>query len=246
MSRRKPLSRLLILVLASTIFPAVAQNTSKGCPAPPAILASTQPNIFSEQQEQWLGDAMADQIERRYKIVQDPAQNEYLAHIAKRLLAALPPTTIQFRVVLVDSPSINAFSLAGGRIYVFRKLVANARNEDEVASVIGHEMGHILSHQFAIRTTADLKRLLGVTSVGDKADIYAKFQRLIDASMKDKHPSQSGNSDEKQDEADTVSMYAIAAAGYRPQAFSEFWETFTWAARCASQHSSTTVRNSQC
>jgi predicted Zn-dependent protease with MMP-like domain len=187
------------------------------------LLKPTQPNIFSDQQEQWLGDAMADQIERYYKPVQDPAENEYLDHIVKRLLAALPPTNIQFHVVLIDSPSINALSIAGGHIYVFRKLVANAKNEDEVASVIGHEMGHILSHQFGIKTTADFNRLLGVTSVGDKADIYAKFQRLIDASMKDKHPSQSGNSDEKQDEADTVSMYAIAAAGYRPQAFSEFW-----------------------
>jgi len=221
--------------LSSTTFDAaLAQNApvavqaapaaANGCPAPPAVLKLTQPNIFSEQQEQWLGDAMADQIERRYKPVQDPAENEYLDHIVKRLLAALPPTAIQFRVILIDSPSINAFSIAGGHIYVFRKLVANAKNEDEVASVIGHEMGHILSHQFAIRATADFNRLLGVTSVGDKADIYAKFQRLIDASMKDKHPSQSGNSDEKQDEADTVSMYAIAAAGYRPQAFAEFWD----------------------
>ena len=206
--------------------PVEAQAVSaarNGCPAPPAVLKLTQPNIFSEQQEQWLGDAMADQIERYFKPVQDPAENEYLDHIVKRLLAALPPTKIQFRVVLIDASSVNAFSIAGGRIYVFRKLVANAKNEDEVASVIGHEMGHILSHQFAIRATADFNRLLGVTSVGDKADIYAKFQRLIDAELKDKHPSQSGNSDEKQDEADTVSMYAIAAAGYRPQAFAEFW-----------------------
>ena len=221
--------------LSSTTFDAaVAQNARAaaqavpasvgGCPAPPAVLKLTQPNIFSEQQEQWLGDAMADQIERYFKPVKDPVENEYLDHIVKRLLAALPPTKIQFHVVLIDSPEINAFSIAGGHIYVFRKLVANAKNEDEVASVIGHEMGHILSHQFAIETTADMQRLLGVTSVGDKADVYAKFQRLVDARLLDKHPSQSGNSDEKQDEADTVSMYAIAAAGYHPQAFAEFWD----------------------
>ena len=98
--------------------PAVAQTTSamaqaapNGCPAPPAVLKLTQPNIFSEQQEQWLGDAMADQIERYYKPVQDPAENEYLDRIVKRLLAALPPTTIQFKVLLVDSPEGNGFSL---------------------------------------------------------------------------------------------------------------------------------------
>jgi hypothetical protein len=215
----------LPLVLASIFIPAAtAQSPQKSCPAPPAILTPTQPNIFSEQQEQWLGDATADQIERSYKIVKDPAENEYLTRIANRLLAALPPTKLQFRVVLVDMPVVNAFSIAGGRVYISRKLVANARNEDEVASVIGHEMGHILSHQFGIETTADLKRLLNITSVGDKADVYAKFQLLIDARMKDKHPTRTGNSDEGQDQADTVSAYAIAAAGYRPQAFSEFWD----------------------
>jgi hypothetical protein len=224
MSRRKLPHLSLALFLASTILTTAAQNTARVCPAPPAILASTQPNIFSEQQEQWLGDAMADMLERDYKPVQDPAENEYLARITKRLLAALPPTTIQFRVILVDSPEVNGFSLAGGRVYLTRKLVANANSEDEVASVIAHEMGHILSHQFAIETTADLKRLLNITSVGDKADIYAKFQRLLDASMKDKHPSRSGNSDEGQDEADTVAVYAAAAAGYRPQAYAEFWD----------------------
>lgn len=227
---RPPLNRLLsrlalpALIFFTILFPAHSQTTPTSCPAPPAILSSTQPNIFSEQQEQWLGDAMADMIESDYKPVQDPAQNEYLARIAKRLLAALPPTTIQFRVLLVDSPDVNGFSLAGGRVYLTRKLVANAKNEDEVAAVIGHEMGHILSHQFAIETTADLKRLLNITSVGDKADIYAKFQQLVDARIKDKHPSPGGDSDEKQNEADTVSVYATAAAGYRPQAYAEFWD----------------------
>ena len=115
MSRRKLPHLSLALFLASTILTTAAQNTARVCPAPPAILASTQPNIFSEQQEQWLGDAMADMLERDYKPVQDPAENEYLARITKRLLAALPPTTIQFRVILVDSPEVNGFSLAQAR-----------------------------------------------------------------------------------------------------------------------------------
>jgi len=201
----------------------MAPLATAACGSPPAILASTQPNIFSDQQEQWLGDALADQVERNYRPLKDPALNAYVARITQRLLAALPPTKIQFRVVLLDSDQVNAFSMAGGRIYLFRKLVVNAKNEDEVASVIGHEMGHILTHQFAYQTTADLKRLLNITSVGDRADVYAKAQLLIDARMKDKHRSQNGNSDEGQDQADTVSMYAIAAAGYYPQAFADFW-----------------------
>ena len=95
------------------------------------------------------------------------------------MLAALPTTSIQFHYSLVESPEVNGFSYAGGHIHhITRKLIASAHSEDEIAGVIAREMGHILTHQGAIETTADLKRLLGITSVGDRADIYAKYQLL--------------------------------------------------------------------
>lgn len=215
-----PRPLLTLAALSLLAFPALSQT----CGPPPAVLTLTQPNIFSEQQEQWLGDAMADYIERDYRPIKDPAQNLYLQRITDRLLATLPPTQIHFRALLVDSSEINGFSLAGGRVYITRKLVSSALNEDEIASVISHEMGHILSHQFAIETTASLKRLLNVTAVTDRADVYDKFQRLVEAQDKDKHRPGKPDSDEKQDEADRVGVYATAAAGYRPQAFSEFWD----------------------
>jgi predicted Zn-dependent protease len=208
----------LVMPLLGLCGQVVAQVAANPCGAPPAILQSAVTHIFSMQQEQWLGDAMADQVERQYHPAKNLKQNEYLQTIGDRLLAALPPTQIQFRFILVDSPEINAFSLAGGRVYLTRKLVATSLNEDEVAGVIAHEMGHILTHQFGIETTADLKRLLNITSVGDRADIYAKYQRLVDARMSDQHSS-AGDTDEKQDLADRISVYAAAAAGYDPRMF---------------------------
>ena len=204
---------------------ALAQNAAPPvCGDPPALLRSTQPNIFSEEQEQWLGDAEADVIERELKPVKDEKQNAYLDAIGKRLLAVLPPTRLQFHFLLIDSSEVNGFSLAGGRVYITRKLVANAQSEDELAGVIAHELGHILTHQFAYEITAAMKKLLGVTSVGDRADVYAKFQKLMDAAMRDKHGFGGAGEDEKQDEADRIAIYATAAAGYRPQAFAEFWD----------------------
>ena len=225
---RAPLTASLLLFLSAISTQAFSQTSSAACGAPPAVLTSTRPNIFSEQQEQWLGDAMADLVESHYTPVKDPAANAYLDRITARLLAALPPTTIKFRVILVESSEINGFSLAGGRVYITRKLVANARSEDEVAGVVAHEIGHILSHQFAQEITADLQHLLGVTTVTDRADVYAKFQQLTDARMK-RHSSSTLDTDEKQDEADRVSVYATAAAGYRPQAYSEFWDRSSYA-----------------
>jgi len=202
----------------------VAQSLPPACGLPPISAASAQANIFNDQQEEWLGEAMADLIEREYKPARDVAQSAYLQAIVDKLAKQLPPTQIRFRVLVVDSSEVNGFSLAGGHIYITRKLAALARNDDELATVLGHEMGHIASHQFAFETTRDMKRLLGVTSVGDRSDIYMKFQKLMDAALTDKHPSKNGDSDSGQDEADKVGVYVSAAAGYRPAAYGEFWD----------------------
>jgi WD40 repeat protein len=214
---------LLAVLLVSVATGAAQQAAPPACGKPPAIMQSTAPNIFSEQQEQWLGEAMADHNDSFSKPIKDPALNAYLNAVGARLLANLPPTEFKFQFRLVESSEINGFSLAGGRVYLTRKLVASAHNEDEIAGVIGHEMGHILTHQFAIETTSDFKRLLGITSVGDRADIFAKYQKLLDAQLKDKHPIDP-DSDVNQDAADRVAVYAVAAAGYRPQAYAEFWD----------------------
>ncbi|HEY4008509.1 MAG TPA: M48 family metalloprotease [Acidobacteriaceae bacterium] len=200
-----------------------APQPKQACGTPPIVAPDSRPNYFSEQQEEWLGDAMAEEVESEFRLIRDPAENAYVQAIVDRLAATLPETHIHFRVQLVDSPEVNGFSLAGGRIYLTRKLAAEAKSDDELASVLGHEMGHIASHQFAFETTRDLKRLMGVSSVGDRADVFAKFQQLQEARLR-AHSSSGGDDDDKQEEADHIGVYVIGAAGYNPQANAEFWD----------------------
>jgi hypothetical protein len=192
------------------------------CGVAPVSPATAQPNIFSEQQEMWLGQVEADLEEPDLRPVRDARLSEHVQGIADRLVATLPPTQIQFRVTLVDSDEINAISIAGGHIYILRKLAAAAQNDDELAGVIGHEVGHIVSHQFAFETTREMKRLLNVSSVGDEADIRTKYEAMLDAEYRNKHPALKGD-DQDEAEADRIGVYAMSAAGYRPQAYAEFW-----------------------
>jgi predicted Zn-dependent protease len=91
------------------------------CGPPPVVTRDSQPNIFSEQQEMWLGQVEADLTERDIQPVRDAALGARLQRIADRLVATLPPTTIHFKVMLVDSDEINGFSIAGGHVYILRK-----------------------------------------------------------------------------------------------------------------------------
>jgi hypothetical protein len=199
-----------------------AQETVAECGVAPVGERTAQLNIFSEQQEIWLGRLEAELAESQMPRMRDQALSAHLQGIADRLAKTLPATSIRFQVTLVDSDEVNGFSLAGGHIYILRKLAAVAQNDDELAGVIGHEMGHIASHQFAFDTTREMRRLLQVTSVGDEADLRTKYEALMDAEYKDKHP-ELGETDAEQAEADQIGLYAMAAAGYRPEAYSEFW-----------------------
>lgn len=208
----------LFLTAGSALLPA---QTS--CPVSDGWVKPASGNLFNDEQEIWLGDAIADLIENEYTIVKDPAENAYLQKIGARLLAVLPPTKIRFRFVLIDSPEVNGFSLAGGRVYITRKLVTSAHSEDEIAAVLAHEIGHIVTHQSAAEMSELMRRLMGVTSIGDRADVYDKFRRLMDARRNDKSHHDDPDSDANQNVADRVAVYAAAAAGYDPQAYAEFW-----------------------
>src|SRR4026208_1597961 len=140
----------LLLLLA--VFQSVSAQ-QQPCAQPLPLPTATDPNIFSDEQEIYLGDAVAEHIQRNYKVIEDPEVTEYLTKIGGRLTKHLPINRLRFQFFLVDLPDPNAFVLPGGRIFVSRKLVAAALTEDELAGVIAHELGHLVVHQGAINTT---------------------------------------------------------------------------------------------
>jgi predicted Zn-dependent protease len=127
-----------------------AQDKPRCAPPSAAVPASPEPNIFSEEQEGFLGDAVAEQIQKDYRIVEDEEVTGFLARMGRRLIEHLPLRQTRLRFFFVDLPDVNAFVLPGGRVFVSRKLISSARSEDELAAVISHELGHLAAHESAI------------------------------------------------------------------------------------------------
>jgi len=225
MNRNRNLAPLTVLAAALCMAAVSARGQSK-CPAPPPLQGTTAPNIFSPQQEIYLGEVEAAAVEHDLRFIRDERMTGYLNRITARLLAQLPPTQLKFQVFLVDSPEIDSFSLPGGRIYVTRKMVAFTQNEDELAGLIGHELGHVLSHQFGTDMTTLFQQILGVTSVGDRKDIEDKFNRFIDNAARNPKALEKWNNREEpeQYQADQVALYAAANAGYSPKRFVGFFD----------------------
>src|SRR5499427_6285945 len=68
-----------------------------------------------------------------------------------RLVAASERPDLKYKVTVLNSPAINAFALPTGQLYVTRGLIALANDKAELASVLAHEMGHVIARHAAIR-----------------------------------------------------------------------------------------------
>ncbi len=69
----------------------------------------------------------------------------------ERLVAASERPDLKYRVTMLNSPAINAFALPNGHLYVSRGLIALANDKAELASVLAHEMGHVIARHAALR-----------------------------------------------------------------------------------------------
>lgn len=219
-------TRFVTLTMFCVAVAATVGRAQQTCPNPAALAPTNAKNIFTPQQEIDLGDVEAEQIERNARVIHDDDLSAYANRVASNILAHLPSSDLKIRVILVDLPIVNAFSISGGRIYVTRKAIAFIQNEDELAGLLGHEMGHALTHQTAIEMTRMFHDVLGVTSVGDRKDIFDKFNQFLNNARRNpKALAQTGKEEEPhQFEADQVALYAVAEAGYSPEAFVSFFD----------------------
>lgn len=196
------------------------------CTLPEPQYRINKPNIFSEQQEQWLGEIIADQTESELYLLPEKDSAE-LTRIGQKLLAQLPPTAIHFTFRVYLSEEANAFSTAGGFVYVSSKLITDARNEDELAGVLSHEIGHLYTHIGAIGETRSLKAQLKVTSVTDRHDVEEKHQLLINSPWKSNADENAEDAEKDEMQADSIGLYAMAKAGYSPAVFSQNLDRLT-------------------
>ena len=202
-----------------------APSGGQGCSLTQPSFSSDAPNIFNDRQEQDLGDALAELGEPQMHLV-PPLPDDQLTRIGEKLVATLPPTGVRYHFRIYESRDVNGFAPGGGRVYISRKLISRVKNEDQLAGVIAHEIGHNATHQAAIQFTRMFRIRLGVTAVTDRADIFAKVQRFFSTPRRLVELEDTQLRDQL--DADRVGLYAMVRAGYAPESFASFmnesWE----------------------
>jgi predicted Zn-dependent protease len=145
-------------------------------------------------------------------IYNDPKLQGLLEKTVDRLVGASEHPDLRYKVVILNSQSINAFALPSGQLYVTRGLIALANDESELASVLAHEMGHVIARHAAIREEqARQAALVGrvVTDVISDPEVGALAlakSKLALASF----------SRAQEFEADAIGIGVASRAGYDP------------------------------
>lgn len=190
---------------------------------------------LSPEMERRLGDRVMRQIRRDPDYVPDPPLSDYLNDIGYRLIesarrqhVAGSTSASSFELFAVRDPGINAFALPGGYIGVNTGTLVATDSESELASVLGHEIGHILQRHIArgidksgesmwIALASILLAGLAATKSGDAAQALAVGGQAAAVS------NQLAFSRGAEREADRVGFTLLTGAGYNPDGMPDFF-----------------------
>jgi len=207
-----------------------------GCSKAP-ITGRTQLITVSPQQELALGFESAKKVLSKEKVSKDPKQNamvkrvgERISKVANNQYPIAKSFTWEFFVIENDKEA-NAFCLPGGKVFVYTGIFKYVSNDDELAAVMGHEIGHALARHGAERMSAGQLQQTGQEILGAVMQGRGNPQNTAMVMQAFGIGSQLGimlpHSRTQEYEADTIGLVISAKAGYNPQSAITFWEKFS-------------------
>lgn len=216
--RRRLLYPLVSFVLAVSLIAGIPQASQAGLFD--IILNGIQViqlSNISDRQEVAIGKQINNQlVGSEIRLYRNAAINRYVNDIGQRLVQQSKRSDIPYTFQVVNDKSINAFATMGGFVYVNAGLVAAADNEAELASVMAHELGHIIERH-AIQQMRQAAIARGVASA---AGLDRNTMVNIGVELALRRP----NSRKDEFEADQVGLETMTQAGYAPSAMVSFME----------------------
>jgi len=136
--------------------------TLAACATNPAT-GNKEFSLMSEAQEVQLGQEMDVQVKREMGVYEDAELQRYVSEVGMRLARASERPNLPWAFTVVDEPAVNAFALPGGKIYLTRGILPFLHNEEEMAGVLGHEIGHVTARHSAQQYTKATSAGVGLT-----------------------------------------------------------------------------------
>lgn len=169
---------------------------------------------MSEEQEIALGKQSHAQILKQQYTKLDNAELQALVNrVGQKLAAQSHRSQLKFTFTVLDSPEVNAFALPGGYVYITRGIMAYLNSEEELAGVLGHEIGHVTARhgvrQRTAQTASGLINIIAVLATGNKG--VAQTTNYLSSALV------SGYGRRHELEADRLGAEYLARINYDPE-----------------------------
>ena len=188
--------------------------------------------LTSPAQENQMGLEAYDQVQKEEKRCTDAATIALVERVGKRLAAAAPDHGFQYEFVVLDSPTVNAFCLPGGKVAVYTGLLPWCHNEAGLATVLGHEIAHAIARHGGERMSQGMVQQVGQQTLA--AALQAKgISPTTTALTMTAYNAGSQYlgvlpfSRLQESEADHLGLIYLAKAGYDPAEAVKFWDRFS-------------------
>ncbi len=196
-----------------------------------ALQAEKAIRPMSEQEEYYLGRAVAATILGQYRLYRNERLTRYLNEVgqAVALASSRPFTYGGYHFAVLDTDEVNALACPGGIIFVTRGMLKKAKNEEEVAAILAHEIAHV-SHKHGLGAIQSSRWAEVVTALGTEAAKklsgaeLAKLVSLFEGSVNDvaKTLLVNGYSREQESAADLSALSYMNGIGYDPNGLAAF------------------------
>jgi predicted Zn-dependent protease len=200
----------------------------------PALQAGAAWGEFTIADEVEAGRKFDAYVRSSMPLVEDTEVAGYVEGLVKRLVDHIPPQPFRFTTTVIQNGAMNAFAIPGGYVYVFTGLILNLQTEDQLASVLAHEIAHVTEHHVAKRMAemklASIGAIAG-TLAGAFLGIAGGGSNMANLGGALMMGSQAGAAaaylqytQENEREADHQGLNYLAAAGYNPMAMAETFD----------------------
>jgi Zn-dependent protease with chaperone function len=181
-------------------------------------------NSFSAERdlikEQQLGKKLAEDIEKKYEVVEDLNQNLSISEIGNKLAKASELEGMKYHFKILKEEGPNAFSIPGGYIYVTYDLFDYIQSDDELAGILAHEIAHII-HNHALKQTRDNTKFSLLTILAvllTREPDVALLGKLTTITFLNQY------SRDYEEEADLTAIDLLIKVGYNPVGFLTYLE----------------------
>lgn len=201
-------------------------------------LGDASQTVLSARDEEKIANQILKQVATSEDVLDDAEITDYLQALGKRLGASSPDKQQKFRFFVVQDKTINAFAMPGGVIGVHTGLFVSANSESELASVLGHEIGHVTQHHLARMLASqkyDMFKNIAATALAllvARSNPDAAMGAMATASAAGIQ-RQLDYTREHEREADRVGLTILQDAGFDVRAMPAFFTTLQRATRFA-------------